>query len=452
MSGVAPIAPLGAVVVGTNHRQASVEFRERVALVEDEAAALLRRLRTALPDAEAFALSTCNRTEIYVLGSDPPHGGHVVRMLLGEMKAVDTRRDGPHFYELHGRAAIEQIYRVATGIDSQMLGETQILQQVQAGWEASLRAGAVGVIGERLLESALRCGRRARAETGISTGPVSVAFAAVGLAHKVFGNLATRAALVVGAGETGTLVARHLREHHIGRLSIANRSLERARAVAAEVRAEPLGLESVAAALPHADILITATSAPQPLVDVAAVRAAMRTRHNRSFLIVDIGVPRDVAPQVSAIDNVFLHDVDGLQVMIDQTLARRRRDVPHVERIVAEDVDRFLEWHAGLQSAPIIRELRGRLEELRDQELARHVSHWTPDQRRTAEHMMRAFLNKLLHRPTMLVRDATAHGELGRRRLDAVREVFGLEGSSATPGEGTAGSEQENQHDEAKPR
>jgi glutamyl-tRNA reductase len=427
MSAAALPVPLGAVVVGTNHRQAPVEFRERVALGPEEAAGLLRRVRAALPDADCFVLSTCNRTEVYVLGADPTRAADVVRALLGEIKAVDARRGVPHFYEMHGRAALEHIYRVATGVDSQVLGEAQILNQVQSGWETSARAGTTGAVGEHLLDGALRCGRRARAETGISSGAMSIAFAAVSVAHKVFGDLTERAALVVGAGETGSLVARHLREHHIGRLLIANRSLERAHAVAAEVRAEPLGLDAVGPGLVHVDILITATSAPAHLVDVPAVRTAMKARHNRAFLIVDIGVPRDVAPQVRTIDNVFLHDLDGLQVMIDQTLARRRREVPRVERIVAEEVDRFLDWHAGLQSAPLIRELRGRLEALRDQEIARHASQWTPEQRGAAEQVMRSFLNKLLHRPTTLLRDAATQGELGRRRLDAVREVFGLD-------------------------
>jgi glutamyl-tRNA reductase len=427
MSAISPPSPFGAAVFGTNHRQAPLDFRERVTLTTDEATALLQRIRAAHPDADCFALSTCNRTEVYVLGADAVRAVALARVLLGEMKAVDTRRDAALFYEFHGRAALEQLYRVAAGIDSQMIGETQILQQVQDGGATGIGAGTVDVVGERLLDGAVRCGRRARAETAISTGPLSIAFAAVNVAHKVFGDLAGRAALVVGAGETGTLVARHLREHHVGRLLIANRGLERARAVAAETRGEPMSLGGLVTALAQVDIVITATSAPAHLIDVPAVRTAMKARHNRSFLVVDIGVPRDVAPQVRAIDNVFLHDVDGLQVMIEQTLSRRRREIPRVERIVTEEVDRFLEWHTGLQAGPLVRDLRAHLESLRDQEIARHASQWTPEQREAAEQVLRAFLNKLMHRPTTLLRNAAVQGDRGLRRLQAVREIFGLE-------------------------
>ena len=436
-----PVPPLGIVVVGTNHRHTGVEFRELVALGDGERAALIARLRNALPDCECFALSTCNRTEIYVLGADPVHAAAQIRTLLGDAKALAIHHDDTRFYQRHGRAAIEHLHRVATGIDSQMLGETQILQQVQEAWEFGVRHGGVGVIADHLLESALRCGRRARAETGISTGAVSVAFAAVSVAHKVFGDLSARAALVVGAGETGTLAARHLRERQIGQLLVANRTVDRAQQVAMDLRAEALALEAIHSALARVDILITATSAPAPLIDVAAVRAAMKLRHNRTLLIADIGVPRDVAPQVRSLDNVFLHDLDGLQVMIDQTLARRRREVPRVEHIVSTDVDRFFEWHAGLQSAPLIRELRGRLEALRDEEIARHSAQWSAEQRQAAEEVLRTFVNKLLHRPTTLLRDATAEGNLGRRRLDAVREVFGLGGANSPARDDHAGND-----------
>jgi glutamyl-tRNA reductase len=444
-----PVPRLAAVVVGTNHRHADVAFRERLALDASERAALIAQLRSALPDCECFALSTCNRTEVYVLGTESARAAMAVRSVLGAMKSVAIHHDDARFYERHGRAAIEHIHRVATGIDSQMLGETQILQQVQETWEFGLRHGGIGVIADHLLASAMRSGRRARADTSISAGAVSVAFAAVSVAHKVFGDLSARAALVIGAGEIGTLAARHLRERHIGHLLVANRSMDRAHQVAGELRADAVTLDAVHGALERVDILITATSAPAPLIDVAAVRSAMKLRHNRTLLIADIGVPRDVAPQVRELDNVFLHDLDGLQVMIDQTLARRQREVPRVERIIDADVERFIEWHAALQSAPIIRELRGRLEALRDQEIARHAGHWSSEQRQAAEEVLRAFVNKLLHRPTTLLRDATVQGEIGRRRLDAVREVFGLDDPAATSDDSLAGgtAPRERDHD-----
>jgi glutamyl-tRNA reductase len=370
--------------------------------------------------------STCNRTEVYAFHPDVVQGTRDVRELLAASKTVDASREGNRFYEYHGRGALEQLFRVACGLDSLMLGEAQILDQVKDGYEASLKAGALGVVGEHLLSAAIRCGNRARSETGIAAGAVSVAFAAVSLAHKVFGDLTERTALVVGAGQTGSLVAKHLRDHGIGRLLIANRSIDRARSLAAEMRGEPLALDGLAGALPQADMVITATSASAPLIDRDMVRAAQKTRHGRAFLIVDIGVPRDVDPRVTGLDNVFLHDVDGLQVMIDQALARRRKEVPKVEKILAQEIDTFLDWYNGLQAAPVIKELRGWAEELRAQEIARHSGRLSSEQRQAVDSVTRALLNKLLHRPTVLLRESATHGEAGLRRIETTRELFGL--------------------------
>jgi glutamyl-tRNA reductase len=427
MERSAKVGSIGLLVVGTNHRQAPVEFRERIAFATDEMRGFLSRAHVALHAHDCFMLSTCNRTEVYALHPEMDRAAAAVRNLLGAHKSVDMARDAKNFYEYRGRAAIEQLFRVACGLDSQVLGEAQILQQVKAGFDTSREARSLGVVGEHLLEAAIRCGKRARAETGIASGAVSVAFAAVSLAHKVFGDLSSRTALVVGAGETGSLVAQHLRDHGIGRLLIANRGLDRARALAAEMRGEPLQLDELQGAIGQVDIVITATSAPTHLVDVPMVRMAMKARQHRAFLFVDIGVPRDVDPQVRRIDNVFLQDIDGLQVMIDQALQRRRREVSKVERIIGQEVDHFLEWHNGLQAAPVIKELRGHFESLRDQEIERHASSLSAEQRSAVETVTRALLNKLLHHPTVLLRDATAQGEAGLRRIETVRELFDLD-------------------------
>jgi len=418
--------PLAMLVIGTNHRQAPLDFREKVAFVPDEVPEFLLRARTALDNNDIFMLSTCNRTELYALHPDLDGAASRVRDLLVEYKAVDARRDAQRFYEYRGRNAVEQLFRVAAGVDSQALGEVQILQQVKDAYEVSLQANALGVVGERLLAAAIRCGKRARAETAISAGAMSIGFAAVSLAHKVFGDFSPRTAVVLGAGETGALVSRHLREHGIGRLLIVNRTLERAQRLAAQSRGEACDLNDLDRALAAADFVISSTASPQPLIDAGRVRNAMRARQQRTFLLVDIGVPRDVEPAARSIDNVFLHDVDGLQIMIQQTLARRRREVPKVERIVSQEVQHFIDWYHGMRAAPVIKELRGHLEWLRDQELERHTSHLAPEQRTAVEHVTRALLNKMLHRPTRFLREASAQGESGLRRIEVARELFGL--------------------------
>ena len=430
--------PLGLLVIGTNYRQSPVDFREKVAFVPGEVHGFLQHARQAMHSTDVFMLSTCHRTELYTVATDLQSAAELVRGLLVQYKAIDAARDSKNFYEYHGRSAVEQLFRVAAGIDSQMLGEPQILQQVKDAREMAVRAGVLGVIGEHMLAAAVRSGKRARSETQLAAGPLSVAFAAVSLAHKVFGDLSARAALVVGAGETGGLVARHLREHGIGRLLVANRSIDRARALAAEMRGEPMGLDNLGRALAQVDIAITSTSAPHHLVDARMMRDAMRARHNHNFLVVDIGVPRDVDPAVRNIDNVFLHDVDGLQVMIEQTLVRRRREVPRVEKIIDEEVAHFLDWYHGLQAAPLIKELRGHFEALREQEISRHAAHLSAEQRAAVEEVTRSLLNKLLHRPTKLLREAVAENDIGLRRIEAARELFGLDGRASEDSENDA--------------
>jgi glutamyl-tRNA reductase len=407
-----------------------LDFREKVAFVPDEVPGFLLRARTALDNGDVFMLSTCNRTELYAVHPDLEGAAARVRDLLVEYKAVDPDHDAQKFYVYHGRGAVEQLFRVAAGVDSQALGEVQILQQVKDAYEVSLQANVLGVVGERLLAAAIRCGKRARAETAISAGAMSIGFAAVSLAHKVFGDFSSRTAVVLGAGKTGTLVAGHLREHGIGQLLIVNRTPEPAQRLAAELRGEAYALADLDRALAAADFVISSTASPTPLIDAGRVRQAMRARQQRTFLLVDIGVPRDVEPAVRTIENVFLHDVDGLQIMIQQTLVRRRREVPKVERIVSQEVQHYLDWYHGMRAAPVIKELRGHLELLRDQEMERQTSHMSPEQRAAVEQVTRALLNKLLHRPTHFLREASAQGESGLRRIEVARELFGLDEST----------------------
>jgi len=416
------------LVLGTNHRQAPVEFRERLAFAPDDQSRFLRHAQQLL-ERDCFLLSTCNRTEFYTIGD-----AATLRdtwELFRQEKSIDPHEDANHFYQYRGRAAVEQLFRVATGIDSLMLGEPQILDQVKDAHKVSLKANTAGVVGERLLASAIRCGKRARSETEISKGAISVAYAAVSLAHKIFSDLAPRTAMVLGAGETGALVARNLREHGVGRLLVLNRSLERARNVATAVRGEPLPLDELHKHLAESDIVICATGAPQPLIDRNMARDAMKRRQGRSQLIVDIGVPRNVADEVGHLDNLFLNNVDGLQAMIEKNIERRRHEVPRVEAIIAEEVDRFLAWHAGLQVGPVIRELQDSLARLREQEIGR-LRNLSPEQQAAVEQVTHGLIQKMLHRPMSLLREATAQGEAGLRRIQTIREIFGLETSDDT--------------------
>jgi glutamyl-tRNA reductase len=402
------------VLVGISHHRAPVELRERAALDRERAAELARTLAGA--GGEAVCLSTCNRTELYLAdGEGDAAEERAERALLALEEQL-----GPALYRLRDEAAALHLFRVAAGLDSMVPGEGEILGQVRTAYEI----GTTGAVLDRLFRQALYAGRKARVETAIGESPASVSSAAAALAEQVFGDLRGRKVLVIGAGKAGDLAARSLRSRGADIAWIANRSAERAAELTRRVGGEALALDELDRQLVDADVVVSSTSASAWILERPQVERAMRARKGRPLFLIDLSVPRDLDPSIHELDGCYLYDIDDLQAVVAETLASRRREAEQAESIVAEEAERFREWQASLDVVPAIASLRARAEEIRNAELER--AKLSGAERRAAESVTAAVLNKLLHLPTIRMKQAAAAAD-GVVYADAVRHLFGLE-------------------------
>ena len=391
------------VAVGLSHHVAPVELRERVTLDLDAAAQLARRL------GDAVCLSTCNRTELYLAGGDEADAVEALESLAGEPL------DGV-LYRLHEDAAAMHLFRVAAGLDSLVPGEGEILGQVRAAYEAA----APGHLLDRVFRQALAVGKRVRTETAIGESPASVSAAAAALAAQVFGELGGRRVLLVGAGRIGELAAANLSSRGAEIAFVANRTPEAAHELAHRFGGEALALTELASHLGEVDVVVSSTSSPEPVLHAADVPA----RRHAPLFFIDIAVPRDFDPAISRLDGCFLYDIDDLEAVVSETLAGRRAEAERAEQLVAEETERYRSWRASLDVVPAIASLRARAEEIRNAELAKvRVS---DDERRTLESVTAQILNKLLHLPTVRMKEAAVTAD-GAAYADAVRHLFGLE-------------------------
>jgi glutamyl-tRNA reductase len=413
-------------VVGLNFRSAPVAVRERVALEGDKLGTFYQAVQDTRELTGAVAVSTCNRTEIYWSG--PAEMDRVVD-LWAASAGVAADRFADYLYWQRNQAAVRHLFRVATGLDSMVLGETQILGQVKTAYQAAQRAGVAGGL-HRVFLAALRVGKRAHAETGISHNALSVGYAAVELARKIFGDeLATRRALVIGAGENGALVARHLRAAGVARMAVMNRTYERAEVLAQSLGAQAIPFERLAEAVASSDVVVTSTGAPSLIVTRDIVQAAVRSRRGAPLVLLDLAVPRDVEPGVEDLaPSVFRYDVDDLDAVVRHNRARREREVQAVERIIEEEVARVTQEMEVSAVAPLIRSLRDKAERLRQQELEytfRRLPHLSEQDRAVVDQAMRHLLNQLLNDPMVSIRGWAGRPE-GAVYLAALRDLFRL--------------------------
>jgi glutamyl-tRNA reductase len=395
-------------LVGTSHHHAPVELRERVALDRDEASALAERL------GEAVCLSTCNRTELYVAADD---------LEDAERRAVDALvelepRVEPALYRLRDQAAALHLFRVAAGLDSLVPGEGEILGQVRAAHAA----GSPGRLLDRVFRQALHTGRKVRAQTAIGESPSSVSAAAAALAEQVFGELGGRTILLVGAGKISEQAARNLLSRGARIAFVANRTAEHGSELAARFGAEAIPLERIGDELSHADVVVSSTSAPGYVLDAATVD---RSRRGRQLLFIDLAVPRDLDPAIHELDGCYLYDIDDLQAVVAETMTARRSEAERAEAIVLEEADEFRAWQASLDVVPAIASLRARAEEIRESELEKARGRLSERELKAVESITSSILNKLLHLPTVRMKEAAAASD-GLVYADAVRHLFGL--------------------------
>jgi glutamyl-tRNA reductase len=402
------------VLVGISHHQAPVELRERAALDPQRASELARQL--AGESGEAVCLSTCNRTELYLAATSPDEAEQRAEAALLELET----ELGPALYRLRDEGAALHLFRVAAGLDSMVPGEGEILGQVRTAHEL----GVAGPVLDRLFRQALHAGKKARAQTAIGESPASVSSAAAALAEQVFGDLRGRSILVVGAGKVGELAVRNLVSRGATISFVANRSVDRAGELARSVGAEAIPLDRVQSELERADVVLSSTGASGWILTRAQLEQALPARKGRPLFLIDLAVPRDLDPGIHELDGCYLYDIDDLEAVVAETLAGRRREAERAEAIVAEEADRFRDWHASLDVVPAIASLRARAEEIRAAELRR--AKLSDSERRAAESVTAAVLNKLLHLPTIRMKEAAAAAD-GVLYADAVRHLFGLE-------------------------
>jgi glutamyl-tRNA reductase len=427
------------LLVGVNHHSAPAAIRDALSMEGDELRLFLERFRNGdSPVGEVAVLSTCHRTEIYAGADDPDAAERVLREALDRHKGVTYLSDGGHCYTGQGREAAHQLFRVASGLDSLMLGEHQVLGQVRDACALAEEAGTARALLTRTFAAATNAGSKARNETGIARGAVSVALAAVRMATKVLGDLSSKRVLVIGAGETGTLVARHFTKERPQRLVVVNRTAERACTLADELGGLAVRFEQLHEVLRESDVVVTATASPEPVLRRDAIQAVMKKRRTEPLVVVDIASPRDVEPEVGELSNVFLYDLDSLESIVQQNRASRAKEVPKAEKVLERELKHFMEWYRALQVKPTIRALRQTFEEIGAQEAERHAKHFDESSRDALARYTRSLINKLLHQPTSRIKQVDRASSDGIAILEAVDELFQLNGNG---GDGTEGAD-----------
>ncbi|HVX41671.1 MAG TPA: glutamyl-tRNA reductase [Gemmatimonadaceae bacterium] len=410
-------------VVGLNHRGAALDIREKIAYQPSEMDAALGALRRETGAREAVLLSTCNRTEVYLVDGERDPSSSVWEALSARLG-----RDASSFGYVHrDETGAGHLFRVASGLDSMVLGEAQIHGQVRDAWERC-RAHA-GPILNRLFQTSLSVAGRVRNETAVARGAASVSSAAVQLAKQIFGSLGNKRAMVLGAGEMAELALECLGDQGVRTSIVANRTFERATELAARYGAKAMRYDECWTALADVDVLVCSTAAPRPVVYVDHVKPALAARGDRPLCILDIALPRDVDMAVGRLANVFLYNLDDLQAVVSANLERRRAELPTAQELIDGEVARFWDWVAGLAAVPVLTEVRARMDELRARELAqalRRMPDLPEEQRAAFEEFSKTLMNKFLHQPTVRLRAAAANGR-GLGAVDLARYLFGVE-------------------------
>jgi len=416
------------LLVGISHKTAPVELRERIDLQTREPGAVLRALAERGCAHEAAVVSTCNRAEIYVACDEADPTRQDLVRFLSEFNDVATSDIAPHVYAVADLEAARHLFRVAAGLDSLVVGEPQILGQVKDAHSAAVDAHTAGPILNRLFHASFVVGKRVRTETGLGAGAVSVSFAAVALARKIFGDLTGRTVVVIGAGEMGKLTATHMKSQQVRHITIVSRTMAHAARTAEAIGASAAPWDDLDAIMSESDIVITATGAASPILTKAHIEAIMRPRRNRPLFIIDIAMPRDVEPEAGEIEQVFLYNIDDLQATVRENLARRAAEVQRAEAIVGEEVERFAAWFRSRGAIPTVVALRERFEAIRRAELERldfKLAALTPDARARVDEITHLIVEKLLLTPTEQLKSLGDADTVGAY-AEAIARLFDL--------------------------
>jgi glutamyl-tRNA reductase len=416
------------IVVGLSYNTASLEIREKVAFAPNRIEQPLREL-VSLPDiAEAIILSTCNRVEIYAATHDIAGGIARLKRFMADFHDLPFDLLEPHLYGLHGEDAIRHVFRVASSLDSMVMGEPQILGQVKSAYGYAAEFKTSGIILNRFMHKAFSVAKRVRNETRIASSAVSVAFAAVELAKKIFDDLSDKTVMLIGAGEMGELAAKHFINSGVRGVLVANRTFERGEKLAAEFDGRAVIFEDLFDHLHKADIVLSSTGAPQHIIRPKQVAEVMRRRKLKPMFFIDIAVPRDIDPKVNELENVYLYNTDDLQGIVEYNLRQRAAEAGKAEEIVNQEIGQFFNWVSALEVTPTIIALRSLFDEVRKAELARTIASWKdlrPEQEKRLEALTGAIISKLLHNPISVLKQ-NGQGNRNDLYIDALRQLFDL--------------------------
>ena len=419
----------GLLVIGVSHKTAPVELRERVALPEGRAVSVLRELVSSEHIHEAVAISTCNRTELYMVVADDVEAETAALGILARQADIRPTELVSHLYSLRNIDASRHLFRVTAGLDAMIVGEAEIQGQVKRAYELALVENTTSAFMNRLFREALAAGKRVRTETAIGGSTVSVSSEAVQLAQETLGDLSGLRVVVIGAGETGELTARALTERGVSSVFVANRHYDRAIGLAHRFGGHAVRFEALPAELERADIVVSSTGSPHHIVERDELEAVMSAREGRPLLLIDIAVPRDIDPAVREIDGVYLRDFDDLQRMVERKLSGREAEARRAEALLEHELERFQRWLGTLDVVPTITALHELGDEVVRQVLAENSSRWeslSEADRKQLETVAAAIVKRLLHQPTLQLK---THGEDQRTYayVQALRELFGLD-------------------------
>lgn len=418
------------IALGINHMTAPVEIREKIVFTENQLEGALTDLLQESFLKECVVLSTCNRTEIYAVTPDPGEGREAVMSSIRKLKCIDRDALQGCIYFYRSGEAVEHLLRVAAGLDSMILGETQILGQVKNAYEQADACNAVGKILHSLFRQALICGKRVHSETKINENAASVSYAAVELAKNIFGRLVNRSILLISAGKMSELTLRHLYAQGASEVMVTNRTRERAEEIACSYGGKAWDYARIEEGIGKVDIVITSTGAPHFIINRLQMARIMRARKNRPLFIIDIAVPRDIEPAVNDLPNVYLYDIDDLQGVVDSNMKSREREAGRAGLIIAEEAAEFQTWFKTLDVVPLIAALRKKAEAIRKEELQRHLSSrlgkLDAKEQKAVDNLTRSIINRILRDPVLRIKEFAIE-ERSEVYVDSLCRLFELE-------------------------
>ncbi len=417
------------IVIGLNHKTAPIEIREKVSFPKASLEKPLKGILSLSSIKEDMILSTCNRVEVYANAHNVDEGIHELKGFLSEFHGIPGKELEKFLYVRQGEEAVRHLFRVASSLDSMVVGEPQILGQVKNAFSEASHHSTAGAILNKLLHKAFSVAKRVRTETRIGNRAISISFVAVELAKKIFGDLHDKAVLLVGAGEMCELAARHLVTHGASRVTVTNRTPQPAQELAQMFDGSVVPFDRLLEALKMADIVISSTASPHYVIHYSDVASIIKARRNRSMFFIDIAVPRDIDPRVNSIENVYLYDIDDLQGVADVNIRDRKKEAEKAEEIVEMEVTRFCQWYESLETVPTVRLLRHKLEAIRQKELEKAyaaLSVLSEKERKVLDALTSAIVKKMLHDPITILKRADQNTS-GEALVDALRKLFRLE-------------------------